>query len=139
MRDRFGFKSHFETKDGDVYLLSRGSKSLDQLKPPKNVAADPRVVIASQQSGVIDGEAQGTNVTADYLALRLARYLRAPVLNETAITGSFDFNLPADSPDNNDIVSAVHSVVERLGLKLKRGRGPIQTLVIDHVQQPSEN
>jgi len=133
LRDRFGFQSHFESKEGDVYILSRGSKSLDQLKPPKDAAADPRVIVVSQGSGIIDGEAQGINATADYLALRLARYLRAPVSNETALTGSFDFNLPADSPDNNDIVSAVHSVVDRLGLKLKRGRGPIQTLVIDHV------
>jgi uncharacterized protein (TIGR03435 family) len=37
------------------------------------------------------------------------------------------------------VIAATRSVVDRLGLKLKRGRGPIQTLVIDHVEQPSEN
>lgn len=139
LRDRFGFKSHFETKEGDVYTLTSGSKSLDRLKPPKDAIADPRVIVVMQQSGIVDGEAEGTNTTADYLAERLARYLKVPVLNETAITGSFDFELSADNPNNSDIVSAVHSVVDRLGLKLKRGRGPIKTLVIDHVQQPSEN
>jgi uncharacterized protein (TIGR03435 family) len=30
-------------------------------------------------------------------------------------------------------------VVDRLGLKLKRGHGPVQTLVIDRIEEPSEN
>jgi uncharacterized protein (TIGR03435 family) len=47
--------------------------------------------------------------------------------------------LPPDDPENHDVVAAVLDVVDRLGLKIKRGRGPIQTLVIDHVEQPSEN
>jgi len=89
--------------------------------------------------GIADGEAQGNNTTTDYLAQRLSRYLRLPVLNETGITGSYDFDLPADDPENTDVVSAVHSLVGRLGLKMKRGRGPVKTLVIDQVRQPSEN
>jgi uncharacterized protein (TIGR03435 family) len=137
LRDRFGFKFHMETKDGDVYLLTRGSKPL-LLKPPQDPAADPRAIVVIRPEG-IDGEALGTNATTDYLAQRLGRYLQLPVLNETGITGSYDFDLPPDDPENQDIVVAVHSVVDRLGLKIKRGRGPIQTLVIDHIDQPSPN
>jgi uncharacterized protein (TIGR03435 family) len=139
LHDRFGFKSHIETKDGEVYILSRGSRKPLQLKPPKDPAADPRAIVAIKQGEIVDGEAQGVNATIDYLARRLSGYLRLPVLNETGIAGSYDFNLPADDPENKDVVSAVFNVVDRLGLKIKRGRGPIQTLVIDHVQQPSEN
>jgi len=138
LRDRFGFKSHFETKEGEVFLLTRGNKPL-RLKPSKDPGSDPRAIVVIKAGGIADGEAEGTNTTTDYLAQRLSGYLRLPVVNETGITGAFDFNLPADDPNNDDVVSAVHSVVDRLGLKLKRGRGPVQTLVIDHVQQPSEN
>lgn len=66
-------------------------------------------------------------------------YLQLPVLNQTGITDSYDYYLPPDDPENRDLVTAVHDVVDRLGLKIKRGRGPVQTLVIDHVEQPSEN
>ena len=138
LRDRFGFKSHFETKEGDVYFLKRGSKS-PRLNPAKDPTSDPRAVVVTKQGGIIDGEAIGVNTTTDYLAQRLGGYLRLPVVNHTGITGSYDFDLPADNPENNDIVSAVQSVVDRLGLKLLRGRGPIQTLVTDQVLQPTEN
>jgi uncharacterized protein (TIGR03435 family) len=30
-------------------------------------------------------------------------------------------------------------VQDQLGLKLKAGEGPVEVLVIDHVEQPSEN
>jgi|ERR1700739_1873599 len=138
MRDRFGFKSHFETKDGEAYILTRGTKPLE-LKPPKDPAADPRAIVKVYQGGIVNGEALGINTTIDYFAQRLGGYLQLPVLNETGIAGAYDFDLPADDPENQDITTAVIRVAERLGLKLKRGRGPIRTLVIDHVQQPSEN
>jgi uncharacterized protein (TIGR03435 family) len=92
-----------------------------------------------KQGGIIDGEAEGTNTNTDYLALRFSRYLQLTVLNQTGITGSYDYYLPPGDPENQDMVAAVLDVVDRLGLKIKRGRGLIQTLVIDHVEQPSEN
>jgi uncharacterized protein (TIGR03435 family) len=138
LRDRFGFKYHFEMKEGEVYILSRGSRVL-QLKSPKDPAADPRAIVFGKVGDIWDGEAEGTNTTTDYLALRLSSYLQLPVLNQTGITGSYDYYLPPDDPENNDRVSAVLSTVDRLGLKIKRGRGPIQHLVIDHTEMPSEN
>jgi uncharacterized protein (TIGR03435 family) len=138
LADRFGFKFHFETKTGEVYFLTRSTKTL-QLKPPKDPASDPRAIVFRKVGGIADGEAEGTNTTTDYLAVRLSQYLQLPVLNQTGITGSYDFYLEPDDPDSHDVIAATRSVVDRLGLKLKRGRGPIQTLVIDHVEQPSEN
>lgn len=138
LRERFAFNSHFATKQGKVYILTRGSKPL-QLKPPKDPAADPRAIVVMQGGGLADGEAEGTNTTTNYLALRLARYLQLFVLNKTGITGSYDYYLPADDHENHDVVAAVFDVADRLGLRLKVGRGTIQTIVIDHVEQPSEN
>jgi uncharacterized protein (TIGR03435 family) len=138
LRDRFGLKFHLEMREGRVYILTRGNKPL-QLKPPKDPVSDPRAIVMTKEGGIADGEAQGTNTTTDYLALRLGRYLQLPVLNQTGITGSYDYYLPPADPDNHDVVAAVLNVVDRLGLKIKRGRGPIQTLVIDHVEQPSQN
>lgn len=138
LRDRFAFKFHLETKEGEVYILTRGKKPL-QLKPPKDPAADPRATVLSKQGGIADGEAEGTNTTTDYLAKMLSRYLHLPVLNQTGITGSYDYYLPPNDPENHDDVTDILGVVDRLGLKIKRGRGPIQTFVIDHVEQPTAN
>jgi uncharacterized protein (TIGR03435 family) len=138
LRDRYGFKFHLETKEGEIYILTRGSKPL-QLKPPKDPLSDPRAIVMIKRGGIADGEAEGTNTTTDYLALRLSRYLQLPVLNQTGIAGAYDYYLPPFDPENHDTVSAVLSVVDRLGLKIKRGRGPIQRLFIDHVDQPSGN
>jgi uncharacterized protein (TIGR03435 family) len=100
--------------------------------------ADPRAVIV-MNGRIADGEAEGRNASTDYLTQRLSRYLRFPVRNETRLSGTFDFLLDPDDPENRDLVAATRSVVDRLGLKLRRGRGPIATLVIDHVEPPSEN
>ena len=138
LRDRFGFKYHLEKKTGEVYILSRGGRAL-QLKPPRDPDADPRAIVISKTGDIWDGEAEGTNTTTDYLAFRLSHYLQLPVLNQTGITGSYDYYLPPDDPENNDRVAAVLSTVDRLGLKIKRGRGTVQSLVIDHIEMPSEN
>jgi uncharacterized protein (TIGR03435 family) len=138
LRDRFGLKYHIETKEGEVYLLSHSNKEL-QLKPPKDPAADPRAIVMMKQGGIADGEALGINTTTDYFAQRLGYYLHLPVLNQTGIAGSYDYDLPPVDPENHDVQAAVLNVVDRLGLKIKRGRGPIQTLIIDHVDPPTEN
>jgi uncharacterized protein (TIGR03435 family) len=138
LRDRFGFEFHFEMKQGEVYILSRSSRTL-QLKPPKDPSADPRAGVINKTGDIWDGEAEGTNTTTDNLALRLSCYLKLPVINQTGITGSYDFFLPPDDAENTDPVVAVLGVVDRLGLKIKRTRGPIQSLVIDHIDMPSEN
>ena len=125
LRDRFGFKYHLEMKEGEVYILSRGSRAL-QLKPPKDPAADPRAIVMMKEGDIADGEAEGTNTTTDYLAIRLSRNPQLPVLNQTGITGSYDYDLPPDDAENKDPVVAVLRVADCLGLKIKRGRGPIQ-------------
>jgi len=133
LRDRLSLKYHFATKEGEVYILTRGSKPLE-LKPPKDPSSDPRVIVRGT-----DGEALGYNTTTDYLAERLSYYLGPPVLNETGMAGSYDFYLPPDDPGNQDFDIAVLRAVDRLGLKIKRGRRPVKTLIIDHIQQPSVN
>jgi uncharacterized protein (TIGR03435 family) len=135
LRDRFGLKCHFETREGEVYLLTRGTKPL-QFVAPAHPDSDPRAVVVVKPGG-IDGEAGGNNTTTDYMAKMFSYYLRLPVLNQTGIAGSWDYHLDPVDPDNHDIDTAVYSVVDRLGLKIKRSRGPIKTLVIDHIDHPT--
>jgi len=77
------------------------------------------------------------------LAADNARQLRAPVHNDTGLTGKFDFELfwstrRPDADDNGlDWATAVQ---EQLGLKLERRNGPVDVVVIDHVDRiPTAN
>jgi uncharacterized protein (TIGR03435 family) len=138
LAERFQLKCHRESKEGKVFILTRGSKPL-QLKPPKDAVVAPYAIVMMKQGGIADGEAEAANTTADYLAFRLGRYLEFPVLNQTGLTGSYDFHLAPGDPENHDLVAAVFHVVDRLGLKIEKGRGPVTSIVIDHAEHPSEN
>ena len=163
LRDRFGLKFHFETKEGEVYILTRGTKPL-QLKPTNYPNTDPRAVvfgtlgaIAQRPNGggttgapahsftpisLPDGgiALQGTNTTADYLAIRMSRYLHLPVLNQTGIVGSYDFDVPLADPESQDHgCPRILELADDLGRKIRRGRGPVHTLVLDYIERPSEN
>lgn len=132
LRDRFRLQSHAESREGEVYVLSLRSKDL-QLKAPKDALADSRGNIGA------NGQAFGEDVSMTFLAELLTRKLGLPVLDRTGLTGKYDFELASDDPENKDMVSAVFDAMHRLGLEVKKGKGPVETLVIDHVERPSEN
>jgi uncharacterized protein (TIGR03435 family) len=72
-----------------------------------------------------------------------------PVLDRTGLTGTFDFSLewslapdPAQpvGPQPEDAgPTFLEALQEQLGLKLKSAKGPVDVLVIDHVEHPTEN
>jgi uncharacterized protein (TIGR03435 family) len=138
LRDRFALRAHTETREGEVYILSRGSKPL-QLQPPKYPDMDSRGTVVVKQGGIVDGEAFGSNATMPFLASQLSRDLRFPVLDQTGLTGGYDFHLPPTDPENRDMTAAIFDAMHRLGLDLKRGKGSIETVVIDHIEKPTEN
>ena len=78
---------------------------------------------------------------------RLAGALSAPVnrivRDRTGLKGNFDVTLewtPDDlSPNVASGVSIFTALQEQLGLKLESMSGPVDVLVIDHVEQPTPN
>ena len=89
-------------------------------------------------------------------SLQIGR-LGRPVINQTGLNGKYDFTLdwapelgtfntgpagaasqdaPASDPQGPTFMQAVG---DQLGLKLKPAKCPLKTLVVDHVEQPSEN
>jgi uncharacterized protein (TIGR03435 family) len=72
----------------------------------------------------------------DRLAWYLSQEVDRPVVNRTGLTGFFDQEfefLPHDVP------LIRRAVQEQLGLALESQVGPVEVLVIDHVEQLSEN
>jgi uncharacterized protein (TIGR03435 family) len=136
--ERFGLKYRVEDRDGPVYLLTRGTKPL-ALTPPAHPTSVPYLLSIIRQGGIVNGEMEGENLSMPFFATKLARYLERPVLDQTGLPGSYDIHLPAADQENTDLVGGIINSVERLGLKLKGGRGPVHTVIIDAATHPTEN
>jgi uncharacterized protein (TIGR03435 family) len=64
------------------------------------------------------------------------------VTDQSGLEGSFDFEyrLGGDDKDNDaDIPSFLLTSMKGIGLMLKSGHGPVETIVIDHAEKPSAN
>lgn len=139
---RFQLKFHRENRTGQVYVLTKGGGAL-KLKPPKDATLDPWVG-SIVGGGGIDGDGiLGQNISMPFLAVDLSRYLEHPVLDETGLKGSFDFKYQiADynpNLDMQDFVGSILTSLKGIGLNLKSNKGPVETIVIDHVERPSAN
>ena len=89
----------------------------------------------------------GTRRTADVIATVLSRQFEREVVNRTGLSGKYDFQLdwtPDSGPcpaagDAVGLPSIYGAIQQQLGLKLEAAKGPVELLVIDHVERPSEN
>jgi uncharacterized protein (TIGR03435 family) len=137
--ERFRFQSHKETKVLPIYQLIAG-KGGAKLVPAKD---------ASNQSMSSNGsQLTSTGVDMPALAVFLSRTLGRTVRDATGISGAFDFTLqwsqqdvslraPAGSePAGPSIFTALQ---EQLGLRLESAKGPVEIIVVDHAEKPTDN
>jgi uncharacterized protein (TIGR03435 family) len=65
------------------------------------------------------------------------------VVDKTGLTGNYDIDLkwtPDDQQGTPDAGPSLFTALEeQLGLKLVPAKGPVDKLVVDHVEKPSEN
>lgn len=81
------------------------------------------------------------------IAMSLRRYAGRLVIDRTELKGSFDGKLsfiedplsPAGSNNQAAAPSLFAALEEQLGLKLVSTRSPVEVLVVEHVQMPTEN
>lgn len=130
-------------------------KPFAPISPPKPGVAWPAQCGSTAQIGTRDGTWLGSrNAALPLLASAIYNPqfgIDEPVVDQTGLQGRFDFilELPAgmitlgpkppnpDDPSPEPIVRK--ALREQLGLKLVRSRGAVRTLIIDHVEKPSEN
>jgi uncharacterized protein (TIGR03435 family) len=64
------------------------------------------------------------------------------VVNKTGLDGGYDFTLDyaPDGADPSDTRPSIFTALEeQLGLKLEPARGPVDVIVVDHIERPTEN
>ena len=141
LADRFQLKLHRETKILPVYNLMPGKGTIG-LKP-----AGPdetfRWGLNVQPDGTLRSKATKESI-GDFVQLVGASADR-PVLDKTGVTGYIDYDILISTPDGrnpspDDTNKAIlDGVKDQLGLKLEPAKEPIELLVVDRVEKPSDN
>jgi uncharacterized protein (TIGR03435 family) len=140
LAERFQLRWHKENRDGPVYLLQRGKSAL-KLEDPKDKNAYHWAGSNAGGAPNSDGLA-GINISMPELAERMSGWLGRPVLDQTGLTGSYDFKyrFSEDSPEQRPNLGFVlRSSLQAIGLELESGKGPVETIIIDSAEKPSAN
>ena len=138
LRDRFGFKYHLAQIEQPVFFLELSGKPL-KLKPPKDSTVAPFMSVNMYAGGERNGEVVGENTTMTYTAFRLSQILARTTIDQTGLTGAYDFHVDAPDAKDADRTDSTLEGIKALGLRLKAGRAPIDTIVVDAVSLPSPN
>jgi uncharacterized protein (TIGR03435 family) len=165
LADRFKLEIAYKKKAMPVYVLvvAKGGPKLAQTATTPGAPGSnsqgappnrPRLGITGR------GQITGTGVPVSALATILSRQLGREVLDKTGLKGTYDLklqwtpdetqplNLPergqtsapsSAAPSDSSGLSIFTALQEQLGLRLESKKGTVDTLVINHVEQPSPN
>jgi uncharacterized protein (TIGR03435 family) len=156
LEERFRLKAHIETRELPVYTLLIG-KDGSKLKPSadQTPTLPPRQRATGDVRGSIGGTISATSRTMRATAVPMSQLVNVLiqqtgrlVIDKTNLQGLFDFNLqfstaglagnaPPGTEDPNP--SLFTAVQEQLGLRLESTKGPVEVLMIESVQKPTEN
>ena len=139
MAERFKLAIHRETRTMEALVLEVARNGL---KLEKAEGGDSNT---DSSHGRIDARATDMSLFAQLLS----RAMAVPVVNETGLDGAFNFKLEwsadADKPvkpgENaaDSGPSIFTALQQQLGLRLQARKTPVDVLVIDHAERPSEN
>jgi uncharacterized protein (TIGR03435 family) len=164
LADRFKLKVHNETKQLPVFelVLAKGGSKLKEAKPEDTYANGIKGPDGASRAGMMRmgaGQVTGQGINVKSLVNLLATQLHQTVIDKTGLTGNYDFELTwtpdqdsgpmfkgadgapqrADPPPDSTGASIFTALQEQLGLKLQSTKGPVETIVVDHIEMPSEN
>jgi uncharacterized protein (TIGR03435 family) len=164
LADRFHLKIHFEVREMPVYAFvpAKGGLKIKKVEAPA-----PRDLNSPSSSPPDPDHPLGPGTTLMMIAdnerivkaraTTMARFIAAlsnnlhetgdrPVVDRTGFTGYFDVDElrwaaldtanPSESPDLPSLPTALE---ETLGIKLVATKSPVEVVVIDSIDHPSEN
>jgi bla regulator protein blaR1 len=160
LEDRFQLNTHRETKDLPIYELSvaKGGSKI-KLSDDQTFPAQVGAPISPPQAGTVPrggmrrspGTLNANAVQVSVLAMALSQLLGRTVTDKTGLQGLYDLKLqwaldapPAagkvpEAPPDSNAPSIFTALQEQLGLKLDSAKGPVEIIVVDSVQKPTEN
>lgn len=160
LEDRFQLKIHHETREMGVYELAvakgglKMKPSADQTRPEptapglgafgRQANGSLRRGTMSMSRGVIEGQAVPFWMLFNSIR---NQFMDRPLVNKADLAGLYDINLKWEpdslqatpggaTPEGPSLTTALQ---EQLGLRVESTKGPVDVIIIDSVQRPSEN
>jgi len=131
LAERFHLKFHRETREMPGYALVVGKNG------PKLKEAAGEDFVEKWERGPSQGP--NTLTVRRYTMARLAERLAVfgdPVMDETKLTGAYDFTLSWDEAEGPLLTTALQ---QQLGLKLESQKVPVSFFIVESAQKPTEN
>lgn len=141
LADRFKLAMHTETRQLPIYnlVVAKGGPKLGAFQESGSFVNTWNDHLDIQMSNSVS-----------FLAEELSKIAGRDVVDKTGIAGRYDLKLkwtPDDragsdasgSNGSDSGPSLFTALEEQLGLKLEPGKGPVNILVIDHIEMPTEN
>jgi uncharacterized protein (TIGR03435 family) len=141
LAERFKLAFHRQTKPVEAYVLevARGGPKLERASEP----------LSSSTTNGGQGSIDARVITMKRFAEVLSRQMDLPVIDATGVGGAFNLKLKwsreADRPLKPgeqrlaDDGPSVFTAIQELGLRLQARKVPVEVIVIDHAEMPSEN
>ncbi len=152
LTDRFQLKFHYEKRDLSVYAITvakTGAKITNSDADPKGL---PGWSFGRSKSGTVF---TFRNSPMSQVTALLQNSMDRPVVDQSGLSGRYDFTVtftpdaaqaariggpPAPAGDNPDAAPDLFAAFQQqLGLKLESTKAPVDVMVIDKVEKPSEN
>ena len=141
LSERCKLALHHEYRPIEAYVLEV-AKSGPKLEKSADSATD-----ATTNSG--HGSIDARVITMKYFAEVLSRQMDLPVVDQTKLEGAFNLKLTW-SPESDrpvrpgqlpamDSGPSIFTAIQQLGLRLQARKTPVDVLVIDRIEMPSEN
>jgi uncharacterized protein (TIGR03435 family) len=141
LAERFRFKAHIETRDmpGYALVVAKGGSKLELAQ------GDAKSQLSFVRNGQ-ENEIRATAVSVEELARSpFLRIDQREIVDTTGLQGRFSFTLrfsnavAGGSEVDSNAPGLPTALQEQLGLRLVPANGPVEVVVIDHVERPSEN
>ena len=158
LADRFQLQFHRESREMPIYKLAAARDGMKLPSPQDGSCADEQPLSPKPRCGGMNvplesgaWHMRGGKVPMAEFVRVLSMMLGRKVIDQTGYSGVFDVDLqfraddttlagfpPSPLPVETDS-PPIFSAVQQLGLRLESTKGPVEVLVIDHVDKPSAN
>ena len=153
LEERFKFKTHREKREITEYALV-ADKGKAKLSPatdgPMDLTIEGRTLSQAAGDCWVTMWQEGARWTChaasiDKIVATTSSLMKVPVVDRTGLNGNYDVNVRFITDDRKADPNAPfgptfeQALREELGLRLEKGKGEIEVLVIDHMEKPGEN
>ena len=154
LEERFHLLVRHETRQEPVWnlVVANGGAKMPVHDPEDKDYPPMGPQFAVDKDGGLCAVLQGRNETMKYLAFVLSRNMDRGTLDQTGLPGRYDVSLRympdgvhprhpdgTEAPFSADCFDIFTALPRQLGLRLEAGRGPVEYLVVEHVEKPVAN